>query len=83
MQDYLSLEISQPELFDMLYFSPLIYTIYNLQDRSYIIGAPMTYSPVTNFSMIFWPTLISGKNDSEFGSKSMQLKFDLWMRFYF
>jgi len=83
MQDYLYLKISQPEPFNLLYFSPSVYTIYNLQDRSIIIGAPITYSPVSNFSMIFWPTFILGENDSEFGSKPMQLKFDLWMRFYF
>ena len=83
MQDYLYLKISQPEPFNLLYFSPSIYTIYNLQDRSIIIGAPMTYSPVSNFSMIFWPTFISGKKDSEFGSKPTKLKFEIWMRFYF
>ncbi len=83
MQDYLYLKITQPEPFNWVYFSPSVYAIYNLKDKSAIIGAPLSYSPVSNFSVIFWPTLIVGEEKSEFGSKQLQSKFDLWMRFYF
>lgn len=83
MQDYIYLKFTQPEPFDWVYFSPSIYAIYNLEDKSAIIGAPMSYSPVNNFSVTLWPTIMIGEDDSEFGSKQIQSKFDLWMRFYF
>lgn len=83
MQDYLYLKVTQPEPFDWVYFSPSVYAIYNMVDKSAIIGAPMSYAPVNNFSVTFWPTIMIGDNDSEFGSKQIQSKFDLWMRFYF
>jgi len=56
---------------------------YGIAHIGAIIGAPLSYSPVSNFSVIFWPTLIVGEEKSEFGSKQLQSKLDLWMRFYF
>ncbi len=83
MQNYLYLKVTQPEPFDMVYFSPSIYAIYNLEDKSAIIGAPISYSPVNNFSVTFWPTIMIGNEDSEFGSKQIKSKFDLWVKYYF
>ena len=83
MQNYLYVKIIQPEPFDWLYFTPSLFTIYNLQDNSFILALPLSYKPVTNFEFIFWPTFLFGNNETEYGSKQAQSRLDLWMRFYF
>jgi hypothetical protein len=83
MRDYLYLKISWPEPFNWVYFTPSIYTIININDGSSIIGIPLSYKPVTNFEFIFWPTIIAGGNNTEYGSKQYESKLDLWLRFYF
>ena len=83
MRDYLYLKVSWPEPFNWVYFTPSIYTIYNVNDGSSIVGIPLSYKPITNFEFIFWPTIFTGKNNTEYGSKQYESKLDLWMRFYF
>jgi len=83
MRDYLYLKISWPEPFNWVYFTPSIYTIININDGSSIIGIPLSYKPITNFEFIFWPTILAGGNNTEYGSKQYESKLDLWLRFYF
>ena len=83
MQDYLYLKISLPEPFNLVYFTPSVYTIYNIIDGSFIIGVPLSYKPITNFEFIFWPVLLAGDKNTEFGSKQYESKLDIWMRYYF
>ena len=83
MQNYLYLKISLPEPFNWVDFTPALYTIYNLNDNSFIIGMPLSYKPVTNFEFILWPTIIIGYDSTEYGSKQYKEKLDMWMRFYF
>ena len=83
MQSYLYLKVTQPEPFDWLYFTPSIYTIYNLADKSFLISGTLNYKPVTNIEFILWPTILIGKDDSEYGSKQIREKVELWMRVFF
>ncbi|MDI6804130.1 MAG: hypothetical protein QME58_09825 [Bacteroidota bacterium] len=83
MRDYLYVKLTQPEPFDWLYFTPSIYTIYNLQDNSFLLSANFTYKPETNLEFILWHTYMFGKDDSEFGSRQIEQKVELWMRAYF
>jgi hypothetical protein len=83
MRDYLYVKITQPEPFDLLYFTPSIYTIYNLQDNSFLLSTNLTYKPETNLEFIIWYTSMFGKEASEFGSRQVEQKIELWMRAYF
>ncbi len=83
MQNYLYVKITKPEPFGWLYFTPSLYAIYNLHDNSFLLSSPLSYKPVTNFEFIFWPTFLIGGNNTEFGSKLLQQRVELWMRVYF
>ncbi|MDP2207559.1 MAG: hypothetical protein Q8K98_02130 [Bacteroidota bacterium] len=83
MQDYLYVKLTQPEPFDLLYFTPSVYTIYNLQDNSFLLSTNFTYKPETNLEFIIWYTSMFGKEASEFGSRQVEQKVELWMRAYF
>ncbi len=83
MRDYLYVKITQPEPFDLLYFTPSVYTIYNLQDNSFLLSTNFTYKPETNLEFIIWYTSMFGKEASEFGSRQIEQKIELWMRAYF
>jgi hypothetical protein len=83
MQDYFYFKASLPEPFDWLYSSVSLFTIYNINDNSFILSPQIGYKPFTNAEILFWPTIFFGDNKSEYGSKQFQKKIELWFRFYF
>jgi len=83
MQDYLYLKINQPEPFNWLYFTPSVFVIYNLKDRSLLLATPLSYKPFTNSEFIFWPTFLIGSDGTEFGNKQFQQRLELRMQTYF
>ena len=83
MKDYLYIKLTRPEPFDWLYFTPSVFTIYNVADNSFLLSAMMNYKPVTNIEFILWPTLITGGGNTEYGSKAFRQKVEVWMRVFF
>lgn len=83
MQDYLYVKITSVEPFDWLYFTPSLYTIYNLADKSFLLSLQMNYKPVTNVEFIFWPSALVGGAQTEYGSKQVKERIEVWMRVYF
>jgi hypothetical protein len=83
MRDYLYLKVSQPEPFNWLYSSIGAFTIYNLNDNSFTVSAQMGYKPFTNFEFLFWPTVLSGDDNSEYGSRQWHGKVEMWLRWFF
>jgi len=83
MRDYLYCKVSQPEPFDWLYFTPSLFTIYDLNDKSFLLSASLNYKPVTNLEFIFWPSLLIGGNATEFGDRQAQQRVEMWMRVFF
>ena len=83
MQDYLYLKATQPEPFGLLYFIPSIFSIYNLNDNSFMLAAILTYKPFTNFEFTFWPTFLVGDKYTEFGGRQFQQKYELRMKVHF
>jgi len=83
MRDYLYIKLSHPEPFDWLYFTPSLYTIYNLADNSFLLSFQMSYKPVTNIDFIFWATTFVGDETTEYGSKQVKQRLELWMRVFF
>ena len=83
MRDYLYFRASQKEPFDILYFTPALTSIINLQDASLVVIPELTYSPITNLELRFrTPVLIGGKG-TEYGEKQNNYRIDLRIRYYF
>ncbi len=83
MREYLYLKASWQEPFNMLYFTPAVQLLYNLDDQSYSAGLPVSYKPITNLEFVLWPVVFAGGPDTEYGSKQYQAKAEFWARFYF
>ena len=83
MRDYLYLKITQPEPFNWLYFTPSMFTIYNLNDNSFLLAISLSYKPFTNFEVMLWPTLLIGDEGTEFGSRQFDQRCELRMKVYY
>ena len=82
-RQYLFARISNKEPFDILYFTPAITTIVNLDDNSYSLSPELLYTGVTNLELRFKATLLNGDRYSEFGEKPNDAKYELRLRYYF
>jgi len=82
-QDYLYLRISQQEPFDILYFTPAISSIVNLNDQSFQFIPELLYTGITNLDLRFRTYFIVGKGDTEFGEKQNDYRIELRLRYFF
>ena len=83
MQDYIYFKASLPEPFEWLYSSAAVFTIYNVNDGSFLLSPQLGYKPFTNSEILLWPSIFFGDDDSEYGSKQFQKKVETWFRYYF
>jgi hypothetical protein len=83
MKDYLYLRISQKEPFGILYFTPAITGIMNLNDQSVSISPELSYTGVTNLELRLKAIALVGQNGSEYGEKPNDYRIELRVRYYF
>jgi len=83
MQDYLYAKLSHPEPFDILYFTPSIFVLYNLNDNSRMIGGEFGYSRFDNLNLKLKYNYLSGNLNSEFGGKISSKKLSLLVDYTF
>ena len=83
MEDYLYLRLSQKEPFDILYFTPALTTMVNLNDHSYSITPELLYTGVTNLELRLRAGFSRGSQDSEFGEKPNDYRIEFRMGYYF
>ena len=83
MKDYLYLKLSQPEPFDILYFTPSVYILYNINDKSRMIGGELNYSRFENINLKLKCNLMLGDTDSEFGEKISSKKISFQVEYIF
>ena len=83
MSDYLYLRISQKEPFDILYFTPSLTTIVNLNDPSFSIAPEVAYTGITNLELRLKATFLVGGRETEFGEKPNDYRIELRARYYF
>jgi hypothetical protein len=83
MRDYLYLRVSQKEPFDLLYYTPAVTTILNLNDRSYSLSPEISYTGITNLTLRLKAMFISGPAESEYGEKPFDFKLELRAGYYF
>ena len=83
MKDYLYLRISQKEPFNILYFTPAITGLMNLNDKSVSISPELAYTGITNLELRLKATALVGQNRSDYGEKPNDYRIELRVRYYF
>jgi hypothetical protein len=82
-KDYLYLRISQKEPFNILYFTPALTTIMNLDDRSFTISPELLYQGFKNWEVRLKGMALVGSRGAEFGEKQNDYRIELRVRYYF
>lgn len=83
MRDYLYLRASRKDAFGVLYFTPSLTAIANLNDRSLSLTQEMLYAPVTNTELRARFTALVGPRHTEFGEKAGNFRAELMARRHF
>jgi len=82
-RDYLYARFSLKESFDILYFTPAVTTILNLDDQSFSVTPELTYTGITNWELQLRFSLLNGDQSTEFGEKQNSNKLELRIRYFF
>ena len=82
-KNYLYMKISQKDPFDILYFTPGLIAILNLNDQSSSISPEMLHTGFTNWEIRLRFTSLIGGNFTEFAEKQNENKFELRVRYHF
>jgi len=83
MSNYLYLRVSQQEPFDILYFTPAITGIWNVDDKSMTISPEVLYTRFTNWELRLKATFLIGVTYSEFGEKQNDYRLEFRVGHYF
>jgi len=83
MRDYFYARVSQKEPFDILYFTPSIAGIVNINDKSFSISPEIMYTGITNLELRLKTSFLSGQRNSEYGEKQNDYRAELRVRYYF
>jgi hypothetical protein len=82
-RDYLYLKTTQKEPFGLLYTTPGLLAIINMEDQSYSIGPEITYTGFTNWEWRLRFTYLDGSRLSEYGEKQNESRGEIRVRFFF
>ena len=82
-RDYLYARFSLKEPFEILYFTPAVTTILNLDDQSFSVTPELTYTGITNWELQLRFSLLNGDQSTEFGEKQNSNKLELRIRYFF
>ncbi len=82
-KDYLYLRISQNEPFHILYFTPALTTIMNLNDQSFSISPELLYTGIKNWEFRLKGMALVGAKGTDFGEKQNDYRIEFRVRYYF
>jgi len=82
-KDYLYLRISQKEPFNILYFTPALTTIMNLDDGSFSISPELLYEGIKNWEFRLKAMALVGHKLTDFGEKQNDYRVEFRVRYYF
>jgi hypothetical protein len=83
MRDYFYLKISNKEPFDILYFTPSLTCVFNINDKSGSIAPQITYAPITNLEFDLKTIFLYGEDNTEYGEKINDYKILASVTYYF
>ena len=82
-RQYLYAKFTKKEPFNILYFTPGIITMVNLEDQSYSIIPEGVYTGLTNWEFRLRFSLLNGDTHTEYGEKLNSNKLELRIRYFF
>ena len=82
-RNYLYLKVSQKDPFDILYVTPGVTAIYNVDDSSATITPEIVYTGFTNWELRLRYSTLLGSDYSEYGEKQNSSKVELRLRYFF
>ncbi len=82
-RNYVYLRASRKDPFDILYFTPSITWICNVDDRSFSLSPEFLYTGIKNLDLRLRTSVLRGARSSEFGEKQNDYKVELRARYYF
>ncbi len=82
-RNYLYTRLTKKEPFDLLYFTPGLTAIVNLDDGSYSLSPEAVYTGFTNWEMRLRFSLLGGSSFTEYGEKQNENKLELRCRYFF
>lgn len=82
-RNYLYARITVKEPWDVLYFSPALTGILNLDDQSYSAGPELLFTGFTNFELRARFILLNGGSLTEYGEKQNRSRFEMRLRYFF
>jgi hypothetical protein len=83
MRRYFYLRVSQKEPFDILYVTPALTVITNLDDSSYSATPELAYTGVTNLELRLRLFFLADERLTDFGEKQNNRRIELRARYYF
>ena len=83
MRNYLFLRISQKDPFDILYFTPSLTCMYNVDDQSFSVSPEMLYRGIKNVELRLKGTVLNGGQSTDYGERQNDYRIELRARYYF
>ena len=83
MRDYLYARVSQKDPFNILYFTPSLTGIFNINDKSFSLSPEFLYTGITNLELRLKASFLVGKSNSEYGEKQNDYRVEFRARYYF
>ncbi len=83
MRDYIYFRASMKEPLDILYFTPAVTSIVNLNDQSFSLIPELLYSPKANLELRLRGAFLVGAKDTEYGEKQNDYRVELRARYFF
>jgi transcriptional regulator with XRE-family HTH domain len=82
-QEYFYLRVQMKDALGIVYFSPAITAMMNLQDRSYQVTPELQYTGIKNLELRARLFLLEGGSSTDFGEKQNSRKLEFYARYYF
>ena len=82
-RNYLYAKITQKEPFDLLYLTPGITAIINLDDNSFSLTPEAVYTGFTNWELRLRFAMLVGSRFTDYGEKQNENKLELRVRYFF
>jgi len=83
MRNYVYVRASKPDVFGVLYLTPAVYALLNVDDRSFSITQEIQYTLVTNVELRSQVSVIAGRRGTDFGERRADWRTELRLRYYF
>lgn len=83
MEDYLYLRLSQKDPLDILYFTPAMTIMFNMNDQSFSLTPELLYTGITNLELRVRAGFIRGTTETEYGEKPNDYRFEFRAGYYF